>query len=167
MLKTAKVNSAGNLVVSYPDATRNVTFTVKFTGDAGYAGYAAKSVSERVGVHARVAMSNSGWYTSAIYDKVTYRVFHHAGQVAIAITVTPNKHGEPVQMNTQELVNGTWSGGLSNRFALSSASQRALGLTLAHLPYGHYRTRAIFDPSSTDVTNVGYYSGWFYFQVVK
>jgi hypothetical protein len=32
------------------------------------------------------------------------------------------------------LANGTWSGGLSKRFALNSASQRALGLTLAHLP---------------------------------
>src|SRR5258708_30578774 len=64
VLKTAMVNSAGNRVVSYPDATRNVVFTVKFGGDAEYA---PTSVTVRVGLAARVSMSNSGWYTSASY----------------------------------------------------------------------------------------------------
>lgn len=164
VLKTATVNSAGNLVVSYPDATRNVVFTVKFGGDAEYA---AKSVSVRVGVDARVAMSNSGWYTSASYDGVTYRVFHHTGTLHVAITVTPNKHGECVRMNTQELVNGKWVGGLSQCFALTSASQQVLYMTLASVMYGHWRAQAIFVPSSSDVTNASYYSGWFYFEVVK
>jgi hypothetical protein len=164
LLKTAAVNSAGNLVISYPSATRNVIFTATFSGDAQYA---ARSVSERVGVDARVAMSNSGWYTSAVYGGVTYRVFHHTGTLHNVITVTPNKHGECVRMNTQELVDGKWAGAFTPCFALNSASQQFLYLTLAGLPYGHYRVQAQFVPSTSDVTNVSYYSGWFYFQIVS
>jgi YVTN family beta-propeller protein len=164
LLKTAAVNSAGNLVISYPSATRNVIFTTTFSGDAQYA---ARSVSERVGVAARVAMSNSGWYTSAAFDGATYRVFHHTGTLHATITVTPNKHGECVRMNTQELVNGKWAGALSPCFPLNSASQQTLYLVLAGLPFGHYRAQAIFVPSSSDVTNISYYTGWFYFQVAS
>jgi hypothetical protein len=39
---------------------------------------------------------------------------------------------------------------------------------LAQAAGARYRLRAVFYPSSTDVTNVScYYSGWFFFQVVN
>ncbi len=31
----------------------------------------------------------------------------------------------------------------------------------------YFRMRAVFVPSSKDVTNVSYYSGWFYYEVEK
>jgi hypothetical protein len=165
VLKTGAVNSSGNLVVSFPNAVRNVKFTVTFAGDSAYA---ATSASASVGVDARVAMSNSGWYTSASYSGVTYRVFHHTGTLYATITVTPNKSGECVRMNTQELVSGKWvTTPLSPCFALNTASQQSLYLPLTSVTYAHYRVQAVFVPSSSDVTNVSYSSGWFYFQVVS
>jgi hypothetical protein len=165
VLKTAAVNSSGNLVVSFPDAVRNVKFTATFAGDSQYA---ATSASASVGVDARVAMSNSGWYTSAAYSGVTYRVYHHTGTLYATITVTPNKSGECVRMNTQELVSGKWvATPLSPCFTLNTASQQSLYLPLTSVTYAHYRVQAVFVPSTSDVTNVSYSSGWFYFQVVQ
>jgi hypothetical protein len=162
VLKTGTVNSAGNLTISYPDATRNVVFTVKFSGDSVYG---AKSASARVNVDARVALSISGWYTSARHDGVTYRVFHHTRDLDATITVTPNKHGECVRMDTAELVKGSWVAALSPCFTLNSQSQK--GIEGSGFADGYYRVRAVFDPSKADVTNVSYYSGWFYFEIVK
>jgi len=162
VLKTGTVNSAGNLTVSYPDATRNVVFTVKFGGDSEYA---ARSASARVGVDARVALSVSGWYTSTRHDGVTYRVFHHTRDLDSTITVTPNKHGECVRMDTAELVKGTWVAAMSPCFTLNSRSQK--GLAGSGFADGYYRVRAVFDPSKADVTNVSSGSGWFYFEIVK
>lgn len=99
---------------------------------------------------------------------MTYRVYHHTGKVGFAITVTPNNHGQCVRLNFEALANGKWSkSALSSCFDLSGASKQALDLPLAHLPYEHYRTQAVFAPNSKDVTSLGYSSGWFYFQVVK
>ena len=164
VLKTAGVDSAGDIVVRFPDAVRDVVFTATFGGDAQYA---ATSVSERVGVDARVAVSASGWYASAPYDGTAYRVYHHTGAFDAAIAVTPNKRDECVHMNTQALSGGRWTGDDSACFHLSDASRQALYLALSGLPYARYRVQAVFVPSSADVTNVGYYSGWFYFEVVK
>ena len=68
-------------------------------------------------------------------------------------------------MDTQELVKGSWDTcGLTPCFHLTSASQQDLQ---ASFPAATTGLRAVFVPSSTDVTNVSYYSGWFYFEVVK
>ena len=42
LVKTAKVNSQGNLAISYK-VTRNTTFTAVFAGDAHYAPVTAKA----------------------------------------------------------------------------------------------------------------------------
>jgi hypothetical protein len=166
LLKTAAVNSSGNLVISYPAATRNVWFTATFSGDAQYL---SRSYSVRVGIAARVTMANSGWYTTATYNGVTYQVFHSTGHLNFGITVTPNKHGEVVEFVAQQWYANAWNSVAGDVFPfnLSSASTVSGYLTLSGATGGYYRARAVFIPSSTDVTNISYYSGWFYFHVVK
>jgi sugar lactone lactonase YvrE/5-hydroxyisourate hydrolase-like protein (transthyretin family) len=166
LIKTARVNASGNLTVSYPSATRNVIFTTVFSGDAQYN---ARSVSDRIGVDARVAMTNSGWYTSVKYNGVEYRVYHHSGHLNFAVTVTPNKRGETVKLVGQQWYQNAWTtvAGDTFAFSLNSSSKVSDYLSLAQATGGYFRVRAVFYPSSKDVTNVSYYSGWFYFHVVS
>jgi hypothetical protein len=166
LLKTATVNGSGNLVISYPAATRNVIFTAAFSGDALYN---ARSVSMRVGVDARVVMMNSGWYTTTKFNGTTFQVFHHTGHLNVAVTVTPNKRGETVELLAQQWFNNTWNNVAGDLFrgTLNSSSKISGYLTLAGVTGDHFRLIAVFVPSSKDVTNVSYHSGWFYFSVVK
>ncbi|MCW2929164.1 MAG: hypothetical protein JWM19_126 [Actinomycetia bacterium] len=63
----------------------------------------------------------------------------------------------------------TWNAVPSDvfRFTLSSSSKASGFLTLTQASGAYYRLRAVVLPSSKDVTNVSYYSGWFYFKVVR
>jgi 5-hydroxyisourate hydrolase-like protein (transthyretin family) len=166
LLKTATVGSAGNLVLSYPAATRNVIFTAAFSGDAQYS---TRTVSVRIGVAARVAMSNGGWYTTTKFNGTTFRVFHHTSHLNVAVTVTPNKRGETVELVAQQWYNNQWNNVTGDVFTgtLNGASTMAGYLTLTGATGGYFRLIADFVPSSKDVTNVSYHSGWFYFSVVK
>jgi hypothetical protein len=145
-----------------------VWFTATFSGDAQYL---SRSYSVRVGIAARVAMANSGWYATSAYNGTVFHVFHHTAPLNTVIIVTPNKHGECVRLDIEGLVGTTWTSapnGLGPCLALSSASTLAGYVDLTKATYGdRFRLQVIFYPSSSDVTNVSYYSSWFYFQVVK
>jgi 5-hydroxyisourate hydrolase-like protein (transthyretin family) len=166
LIETAKVNSSGNLTVSYPAATRNVIFTTTFSGDTQYN---ARSVSDRIGVDARLAMTNSGWYTSAEYIGVKFWVYHSTGHLNFAVTVTPDKHGETLELVGQQWYDNAWTTvpGDTFTYSLNGSSKVSGYLVLTDATGGYYRVRAVFVPSGKDVTNVSYYSGWFYFHVVK
>jgi hypothetical protein len=164
LLKTAKVNSAGNLVISYPGATRNVRFNATFSGDAQYA---AGSAGATVGVAARVTMANGGWYTSTTSGGVTYRVYHGSGHVNFTIGVTPNKHGEEAELVVQQWVNNGWVPNQIFPFTLSSTSSVVGYLTVNQAVGATFRIRAVFVPGTWDQTNISYYSGWFYLQVTS
>ena len=165
LLKTGKVDSSGNLHYDFKGATRNVYFTATFSGDAQYL---PLSVSHRIGVGARVSMTNGGYYTSNTFNGVTYRVYHHTAHLTAAVTVTPNKHGECVRLAVQELINGAWVVNVTSGCATLNSSSKASGyliLTNADLGF-RFRVRAVFYPGSKDLTNASYPSSWFYFQVV-
>jgi hypothetical protein len=164
LLKTAKLSSSGILVLSYPDATRNVIFSVTFSGDAQYF---PRSISVRLGVDVRVAMTNSGWYTTAKFNGGTYHVFHSNAHLNVAVSVTPDKHGEKLYLVGQQWYNNTWNDGDVFKLNLGKTSAISGYLTLAQVSGAYFRLRAVFVPGSTDVTNVSYYSGWFYFKVVR
>jgi hypothetical protein len=164
LLKTATVNSAGNLVISYPGATRNVAFIATFSGDAQYA---AGSAQATVGVAARVTMANGGWYTTTTSGGVTYRVYHGSGHVNFTIIVTPNKPGETAEIVIQQLINNAWVPNQVFPFTLSSSSSVVGYLTVNQAVGATFRIRAVFVPSTTDKTNISYYSGWFYLMVTS
>jgi 5-hydroxyisourate hydrolase-like protein (transthyretin family) len=166
LLKTATVSSAGNLALSYPAATRNVIFIAVFSGDAQYN---ARTVSVRIGVAVRVAMTNSGWYTTTKFNGTTFQVFHHTSHLNVAVTVTPNKRGETVELVAQQWYNNQWNNVTGDVFTntLNGSSTVSGYLTLTGVTGGYFRLMAVFVPSSNDVTNISYHSGWFYFSVVK
>jgi hypothetical protein len=166
LLKTATVNSSGNLAISYPAATRNVTFSAAFSGDAQYL---AKSVSVRVGVGVRVAMASSGFYTSAKYNGITFYVYHHTARLSRTVTVTPSKAGEHLELVLQQWQDNSWTSKPAKVFSgtLNSKSQDSGYLTLSTMTGGRFRIRAVFVPARADVTNVSTATGWFYFSVVK
>lgn len=165
LLRTGKVDSSGNLTASFRSATRNVIFSAAFAGDAEYA---ARTVTVHVGIEVRLAMSNSGWYTSNSYGGQTYRVYHHTGHLNFSIAVTPDKHGQCVQVYVEQLIQGAWFyNHVFGCFSLNSASKFAGYLGLTNAAGARYRAAAIFNPSKSDVTNVSTQGAWFYFEVVK
>jgi hypothetical protein len=166
LIETAKVSSSGYLIYDFRPATRNVIFTATFSGDAQYL---ARSLSAREGVAVRVAMTNGGYFATNVYNGTTYRVYHHTALLSVAVAVTPGKPGECVKLGVQELISGSWVNNVTTGCGILNSSSKvtgAINLTNADLGF-RFRIHAAFYPSSRDVTNVGYYSGWFYFQVVR
>jgi hypothetical protein len=96
-------------------------------------------------------------------------VYHSNGHLNFAVTVTPNKHGEKLQPTGQQYYNNAWTSVAGDTFSysLNSSSKVSNYLLLNQATGGYFRVRAVFVPSSKDVTNVSYYSGWFYFEIVK
>jgi hypothetical protein len=163
LLKTGKVNSAGNLVVSFAGAVRNVNFSATYAGDTQYN---KTTVTAKVGVQVRISMTNSGWYTTATTSGILYHLYHIGKRVNYNVTVTPNKSGECVAFEIDYLYNNAWTPDFTSPcFALTSLSALGAYLDTTGSTAGMFRTRAIFAPSSKDVTNVTSYSGWFYFQL--
>ena len=116
--------------------TRNVIFSVTFSGDAQYF---ARSVSVRLGADVRVAMTNSGWYTTTKYNGGTYRVFHSNALLNFAVSVTPNKHGEKIDLVAQQWYNNTWNDGSGKNanvfsYTLGSSSTVSKPLNLTKRP---------------------------------
>ena len=162
LLKTAVVNSAGNLTLGYL-ATRNVVFSATFNGDAQYL---SRSVSQRFNVGARVAMTNSGWFSTISNFGTTEHIYHHTGHVNFSVTVAPNKHGEHLNLVVEQFYGGSWTAVPAQTFSytLDNSSRVAGYLTVAKVIGDHFRMEAVFVPSH-DVTNVGSHGGWFYFTV--
>lgn len=160
LLKKGTVNSNGNLIIALTTPS-TTTFTAVFTGDARYS---ARTVTDKVTVQGRIALSINGYYSSKSISGTTYRLYHHTGQLDVDATVGPNKYGECVWFEVQEYYNGAWHGNKNTSCAsLSPASKLSgyLSFTSADLgPY--YRIRAHYMPSSSDVLNASAITGWQY-----
>jgi hypothetical protein len=157
LLKTANVNSSGNLTVSYT-APHNTSFSAVFSGDAKYA---PRTVTTHVIVKANVSAAVSGYYGSKLISGVTYHLFHHTKPLGISTTVVPNKAGECVKIEIQEYYSGAWrANSLSACGTLSSTSKAAgtVNVSLADLGY-HYRLRIDY---VGDTTNGASDSAWQY-----
>ena len=166
LLRTGRVNSKGTLSVSY-SATRSTAFSVAFGGDAKYA---PKTVKRNVSVRARVIMGNSGWYTSTTIYGTLYRVYHHTGHLNVTVTVAPNKHGECVDLESQQYdpSSGTWTNDYDYGCGTLNGNSKASGyLTLTDAAGGQFRLRADYTRSSGDHVNLNNDSSWFYFTVVQ
>jgi hypothetical protein len=164
LLKTGRVNSHGELTVSYT-APHSTTFSVVFTGDAHYA---ARTVSHDVGIRASVAESIGGYYTSTHYGSTLYRVYHHTADLRESVAVTPNKSGECVKVEVQIYYQGKWYADLTTSCGdLNSASKISGLFSLSQATGYRYRIRADYVRSSKDISNLSNDSGWLYFVVVK
>lgn len=82
------------------------------------------------------------------------------------VEVTPNKHGECVQLQVQEYVKGAWHPYVKTGCtALSSSSKATLALKLAAL--GRFRVGSVFIRSAKDSANVSTDGPWQYYDVTK
>lgn len=163
LLKSGRVNSRGDLMVSYR-AAHSTTFIVKFSGDARYA---PRTATRTVYVRARVTEAVSGNYSSRVIGGIAYKLFHSTGTLADAGTVAPDKHGECVQFETQEFFQGSWHPNETTTCAkLDKASQGFLTASLLQADIGYpYRIRVDYIRNPTDIGNQNADSGWQYFMV--
>jgi hypothetical protein len=163
LLKSAAVNSAGNLTLTYT-AAHTTAFSAVYGGDAQDT---ARTATTTATVAARVTAALAGYYASRRIGTVTYRVYHHTAKLTAAITVAPGKAGECVKLQVEEYAKGTWHSSLTGCGKLNSRSQAVGLLVLTHATLGpHYRVRLDYLPG-TDPTNIGADSAWQYFIVAK
>jgi hypothetical protein len=165
LVKTAKVNSKGVLSVSYA-LTRNTVFTAAFGGDVHNA---PKTVTKTVDAEVKIATSYGGYYTTEKVDGTTYRVYHTSGRLDISLTVTPNKHGQCIDLEIQQYDSsiGWFTNETIGCSDLNSSSKLSGYLTLTNAGTHQYRIRVEYIRSSKDTTNVDTDSGWFYFKTVS
>ena len=165
LLKRGKVNSLGDLTVSYK-AQRSTTFSVTFSGDAYYA---PKTATHAVRVLAKVSESLSGYYRSQRIGRTTYRLYHRHDKLHAHATVDPNKRGQCVKFVVQEYYLGAWHFNvITGCGKLNSSSEVSAIFVLTHADIGyHYRLRADYLRSSKDMSNLSNDSAWHYFIVKR
>lgn len=162
LVKSAKVDSQGNLTASYK-LTRNTTFSAVFTGDYRYA---PKTVARAVNTYAGVSQKLSGYYTSTTVGSTVYRVYHRTAKEQLDVTVAPNKAGQCVKFRVQRYYSGAWhTQSTSACAALSSSSTGRQKMSLTNGLNNRYRVAAQYVHSSQDNTNLSTWGAWQYFTV--
>jgi 5-hydroxyisourate hydrolase-like protein (transthyretin family) len=161
LIKSGRVSASGNLSVGYAPAT-DTTFSAVFAGDARYA---PKTVTTHVGVRAAVSQSDRGWYSSASYGGVLYRVFHQGGSLNATAMVAPNKKGECVAFQLEQHRQGQWVSKTGPCLSLNGSSEAAWQLRLSGKAGDRFRLRVNF--VHTDKANLASDSSWYYFAVTR
>lgn len=145
----------------YPQ--RNMTFTMAFAGDARYK---PTTVTLTVSVGVKIAAALSGYYRTTTISGASYRVYHRAATLKDAVTVTPAKHGECVQLTVQEYSKGVWRPDTTTKCGtLNKSSQAALPLKLT--AFGRFRIRANYIRVKTDTANLSTVGPWQHYEVTK
>ena len=166
LLKRGWADARGNLTVSYT-AAHSTMFTASFSGDAHYA---AAGATRTVGVSVRVAMTDSGYFGTKEIAGITYRVYHHTGDLGANVTITPDKSGQCVNLEVQQWDSKgkLWFANATiGCLALNKSSKVSTDLTLLQAAGAQYRVRADYARGRGDATNLNTDGSWFYFEVVK
>jgi hypothetical protein len=164
LLKTGVVNSSGALSTTYP-AVYNTAFIAVFTGDERTNPATTK---HSVLVHVLATEKLTGYYGKTTIHGVVYLLYHQSKPLDAAATVAPNHAGECLNFEYQENVNGTWYDFHNGCISLNSSSQVSAPLSLTGAAVNmHYRIRADFQRSSSDILNINGNSAWQYFMVEK
>jgi len=165
LVEKGKVNAAGKLYPVYP-LTTTTTFTAVFAGSADNA---PATASRTVTPAARVTDAITGYYTTVTISGISYRVFHASGTLTLHSTVTPNKHGECLEPETEQYDAGSgWDADTTYGCDyLDSQSHDAAPFTLGQAAGDQYRVRSDYMRSAKDTTNLSSSGPWLYFEVVK
>jgi len=164
LIKAGRVNSRGDLTVSYRPA-RSTTFSATFAGDAKYQ---PATASRTVYVRAGVTQKLSGYYGSEYIGSTLYLVYHGSGTLTSAVTVAPNKKGGCVAFEVQQYYQGTWQANTASSCQLLGASSStAIKYLLSGAVGGQFRIRGDFNRASGDTTNANASSPWAYFTVTS
>ncbi|MEU7902987.1 hypothetical protein [Actinoplanes sp. NPDC049118] len=162
-LKTATVNSSGNVTVSLKP-TRNTTVSAVFAGDSRYA---PRTVTALLKTKVSAATTVAKAYRTAKIGSTTY--YHVRKSVNPVFTTTMTYHPGRTQMLSFEYYSGgRWRQWRDYKRALNSAGKSTYTLTGTHKTGVRYRVRAAYLPgTSGDSLNHPTYGGWKYFTFTK
>ena len=164
LIKTGRVDSRGDLTVSYRPA-HSTTFSATFAGDAKYQpATASRRVYVRVGVKQRI----TGYYSSQHIGSTLYRVYHSTGTLTSTVTVAPKKKGGCVAFEVQQYYQGAWQANTTSSCQVLGASSRTtIRYHLSGAVGGQFRIRGDFNRASGDTRNKNASSAWAYFTVTS
>jgi hypothetical protein len=162
---TGKVNAQGKWYPTY-SITRKTTFTIVFAGDAHDG---PNSAHTTLNAYARVANRISGYFKTTRISGRTYDVFHGRGTLTLYSTVTPNKHGQCLEPETEQYDSGTgWNADTKYGCdTLNSTSHDTAPFSLNTAVGDRYRIRGDYFRGSRDRANLNEQGPWLYFVVTK
>ena len=166
LVATGQVDAYGKWYPTY-SITRATTFTAVFAGNRHYA---ANSASRTLYAFARVANRFTGYYkTSKSGSGNIYGIFHAAATLTLYSTVTPNKHGQCLEPETQQRDDkGNWYDDTKYGCdTLDSASHDTAPFSLSQATGARYRIRGDYLRSTTDTANLNEQGPWLYFIVMN
>ncbi|MFF7192793.1 YncE family protein [Streptomyces sp. NPDC008079] len=158
LVKSAKVNAAGDLKVTYR-LSRNTTFWASFAGDAVSA---PKSVARSVGTQVSVSLAVSGNYGKGKVGSTSYYWFHKK-KSALFTTHMTYANGRSQRLDLQVYYKGRWYSSGSEYFRLAITGTSRVGLAGPGESGIRARVRAVYvKGSSGDRLNTTTSTGWKY-----
>jgi hypothetical protein len=165
LVATANVNAQGKWYPTY-SITRKTTFTVVFGGDSHNS---ANSANITLQAYARVANRIGGFFKTTKSGGVTYEIYHGSGTLTLYSTVTPAKHGECLEPESEQYNPGAgW--GADTKYGcdkLDTASHDAAPFSLNLAVGDRYRIRGDYFRSAKDLANLNQQGPWLYLEVVR
>jgi len=164
LVATGKVTGT-KFYASYT-VTSTTNFVASFNGDDEDAG---NSASRKVTVGAKVVDGVTGYYKTTTISGISYRVFHGTGTMTLKSNVTPNKHGECLEPESEQYDTGSgWDA--DTKYGcdkLDSTSHDSAPFKLSQAVGDRYRIRADYIRSASDTVNTSADGAWVYLEVVK
>ncbi|MFI8005505.1 YncE family protein [Streptomyces sp. NPDC086010] len=163
LLKTAKVNSSGNISATV-DMTRDTTVTAVFTGDARSA---SRTVQSTAYAQAKISTSVSKHYKTGRIGSATYYYFRK--NTDPVFTTTMNYYsGRKQRLQVQVYSQGTWYDTGSEYFALARNGTSAVRLEAPGQSGIRARLRSSYiNSSSGDTVNSTTHGAWKYITFTK
>ncbi|MFE5406840.1 YncE family protein [Streptomyces sp. NPDC056580] len=159
LLKTAKVNSSGNLSATV-DMTRDTAVTAVFAGDARYA---SKTVKSTAYAQVKVSTTVSKHYKTGRIGSTTYYYFHKNTDPVFTTTMTYYA-GRKQRFQLQVYYQGSWHDSGAEYFALGAGGKSAVRLEAAGTAGVRARMRSSYvNGSSGDSVNSTTHGAWKYF----
>lgn len=163
------ISSGGNgsTIATTTKLTRTATFTAVFTGTVWWSTKTdTQTLKVTVGAGVKLSAALGGYFKKTTISGTSYRVYHRGATLKDAVTVTPNKRGECVQLVAQDYAKGSWHPyAKTGCTALSGSSKATLALKLAAL--GRFRVSPVFVHAAKDSANVSTDGPWQYYDVTR
>ena len=149
VLRTAKVDSHGNLSASFTSTTSATVYAV-FSGDYRYLPETSHTTAS---VHARVSEKESADHGSVRIGSTRYRVYHAGQKPTLTATVAPGKAGKcGIAFTLQRWYGGAWHT-VSTTSCVKANSSSAASHAFSGLHTGQrYRVRATWSSTSSKDT---------------
>jgi hypothetical protein len=164
LVATSDVNAHGKWYPVYRIG-RKTTLTVVFAGDSHNA---PNSAHITVGAYAQVADRLTGYFKTAKINGLTYDVYHGSGTLTLYSTVTPDKHGQCLQPESEQYKSGkTWYADTKYGCdTLDRTSHDTAPFVLNMAVGDRYRIRGDYFRNAKDLGNLNRQGQWLYFEVV-